>query len=439
MEIDELKDVELDLQTIVGSIHDWLEKTLLSWGVSESLVMVSKMIVITLITIVTVYILQKVTKIILNFISDRAYKLTNIDFFKFAQNNRLPHFLALIIPYTFIRGVIRIIFEDFQFMITPLIKLTDIYAVFMVIWTLVALIKSFGDILSTKPAFHKKPMKSYVQVVQIIFYIIGAGSVYCIITDKSLGTFFTAMGAASAVLLLMFKDTIMGFVGSIQISTNNMVQIGDWITMNKYGADGDVEEVNLTTVKVRNFDKTITTIPTYALISDSFQNWRGMRESGGRRLKRAIYIKQLSIRFINNEEIDKYKKVPGLAEYIDTKTKTFSQRADWDKMDSGLTAEGHMLTNIDVYIAYCINYLKHHPNIHQSLTLMVRELAPVSTGLPVEIYTFTNTTVWKEYETIVAELMNHLICATHFFGLTVYEESSGSDDFPVLLTDMRAK
>ena len=437
MQVKELEVLEVDIQLVVLAIHDWLEDILLSWGISDNLLVSTKLAIMTLISVVVVYALQRLTQVMLNFILDRSYRLTKIKFFNYATNNKLPLFLALVIPYTFVKAIGPILFKDFQYLIGLFSKFVDIFAVFVIIWTLIALIKSLGNILETKPAFQNKPMKSYIQVIQIVLYIVAIGSIYCIITGRNLGTFFAAMGAASAVLLLMFKDTIMGFVGSIQITTNNMVQIGDWITMSKYGADGDVEEVNLTTVKVRNFDKTITTIPTYALISDSFQNWRGMRDSGGRRLKRAIYVKQLTIRFVEEDELEKYKKIPGLAEFIESKAKAFLQRTQHIEMVAGLASGTHMFTNIDLYIVYCIQYLKNHPDIHQSMTLMVRELAPVSSGLPVEIYTFTNTTIWKEYEMIVVEVMNHLICATQFFGLSVHEELSGSDGYNLVLSDRR--
>ena len=189
----------------------------------------------------------------------------------------MPHYLALIVPYSFVRSAIPIIFEDLDSFISPFIKLADVYMVFMVIWTVMSFVRTIADVIQNKSAFRNRPFRSYLQVIQIVFVIIGLIVIYSILTGKSATGFFAAMGAASAVLMLMFKDTIMGFVASIQLSSNDMLQIGDWITMNKYGADGTVEEINLTTVKVVNFDKTITTIPTYALISDSFQNWRGMQ------------------------------------------------------------------------------------------------------------------------------------------------------------------
>jgi miniconductance mechanosensitive channel len=274
-------------------------------------------------------------------------------------------------------------------------------------------------------------MKSYFQVIQIFLFIFGAVVIYSIITGKSATTFFAAMGAASAILMLLFQDSIKGFAGSIQVTTNNMVQIGDWITMNKYGADGTVEEINLTTVKIRNFDKTITTVPTYSLISDSFQNWRGMQESGGRRFKRALNIKHSSIRFLTDEEIEKFKKADGLKEYIEAK------QTEYAKLNGGEGGELSLnqITNMDVFMQYGIYYLRNHAKIRNDLTLLVRQLAPTPQGLPIELYTFANTTVWAEYEIILAEIVSHFISVVKVFDLTIYEESSGSDVYDVYIRE----
>ncbi|EGK01659.1 MULTISPECIES: mechanosensitive ion channel family protein [Dysgonomonas] len=430
----DIEDLQSDYESMTVSIARWMQETLSHLGVPEQWVEYVKLIVLLAIVTITVYLLQLVVRKILTFVFHRVEKITTLSFFGYTINNKLPHYLALVVPYSFVRGAIPIVFYDFKGLISPLIKLTDIYLVFMVIWTVMALVRSFGDVLQEKPAFKNKPMKSYFQVIQIILFIFGAVVVYAILTGRSATAFFAAMGAASAVLLLMFKDSIMGFVGSIQITTNDMVQIGDWITMNKYGADGNVEEITLTTVKVRNFDKTITTIPTYALISDSFQNWRGMQESGGRRFRRALNIKYDSIRFLTEEEIEKFKKVDGLADYIKEKQGIYAKLNKQTASD--LPLNKHAITNCDLFMQYGIYYLRNHPNINKDMTLLVRQLASTTQGLPIELYTFTSTTIWAEYETILAEIMNHLISVVQYFGLTIYEESSGSDDYNVYMKRM---
>lgn len=430
----EVQDMQTDLDRFIVTLNQWMQNTLSGWGIPDQSVVLVKFIILVLVVALVVYLLQKGIRYILTFVFRKISTVTHLGFFKYTIDNRLPHFLALVIPYSFVRSAIPVVFSDFQGFISPCVKITDIYLVFMVIWTLMAIIRSFTDTLQEKPAFKNKPMTSYLQVIQIIFYIFGAVAMYSIITGKSATAFFAAMGAASAVLMLMFKDTIMGFVGSIQISSNNMVQIGDWITMNKYGADGNVEEINLTTVKVRNFDKTITTIPTYALISDSFQNWRGMQDSGGRRFKRALLVKHDSIRFLSEEELDKFKEVEGLKTYIEKKKIEYAKRNRG--VDVSVPINGHRVTNNDLFMNYAINYLKTHPNIAPNMTLLVRQLSPTSQGIPVELYSFTNTTVWAEYETVVAEVVNHLVSAIKYFDLIIYEESSGSDLFNVVLKNV---
>lgn len=427
----QLDKVEIDPMT--ATISKWMQTVLSNFGISEQWIEYTKFFILIALVVLVVYILQYLTKYILTFVLKKIHLITKLSFFDYTVKNKLPYYLALVIPYTFVRNAIPVVFYDFPAFITPLIKLTDIYMVFMVIWTVMSLIKSLANILQEKPAFHNKPIKSYIQVIYIIFFICGAVVVYSILTGKSATGFFAAMGAASAVLMLVFQDSIKGFVGSIQVSANNMVQIGDWITMNKYGADGDVQEINLTTVKIRNFDKTITTIPTYALISDSFQNWRGMKESGGRRFKRALNIKHDSIRFLTNEELDKYKKVDGLKEYIEKKQKEYAKLNKSSDSDTPLNM--HLITNNDLFLQYGIHYLKNHPNIDKNLTLLVRQLAPTAQGLPIELYTFTNTTIWAEYEVILSEIVNHFISVIKFFDLKIFEESSGSDIYDVYMRE----
>ena len=306
----------------------------------------------------------------------------------------------------------------------------------MIIWMIMALVRSFFDILKDRPAFRNKPMNSYIQVIQIIFFIFGVVAVFCIVTGSSPTKFFVAMGGASAILMLIFQDTIKGFASSIQISTNNMVQLGDWITFSKFGADGNVEEINLTTVKVRNFDMTITTIPTTALTSDSFQNWRGMVDSGGRRIKRSILIKQDTIHFLNKEEIDKYSQIDSLGAYISQKNNVFQNINNSNSVHPYMQLQ---LTNMDVFLQYCVNLMKLHPGINKNMTLLARELAPTSQGIPVEFYAFADSTALISYENTQAEIINHMICATKFFDLIVHEESAGSDDYNVNFTDVTAK
>ncbi len=240
--------------------------------------------------------------------------------------------------------------------------------------------------------------------------------------------FFSGLGAITAVLLLVFKDAILGFVAGIQISVNNMVQVGDWIEMPSENTDGDVLDVTLTTVKVQNWDKTISTIPTYSLIEQSFRNWRGMSESGGRRVKRSIKLDVNSIRFADKELLVKFQRYEILKPYLESKLAEVSQFNEGVTADMNELINGRRLTNVGTFRAYCLAYLKSHPKVHQNgMTLLVRQLAPGSEGLPIELYFFTNDIAWVAYEDIQADIFDHLLAVISQFDLRVYQKPSGKD------------
>lgn len=430
--MDEVTITKTSANFLTRKIHMLLD----NMGIPENWTNLLNLAILLIIVILIVFVLQSIIQRLLTFIFEKANKVTKLSIFKYAINNRVPHFLGLLFPYIFIINVIPIVFADYRSFIKIAVKITDIFMVFIVIWMIMAIIKSFVNLLQEKPAFRHKPMKSYLQVIQIILYIFGAVSIFSILTGKSATVFFTAMGAASAVLLLMFKDTIMGFVSSIQISANNMVMLGDWITMNKYGADGNVEEINLTTVKVRNFDNTITTIPTYSLITDSFQNWRGMQESGGRRLKRSIYVKQNDIRILTDSELDSFEKTDALKGYIKTKREKYAEINNKLNIAENSVLKGFQITNCDLFIQYAIWYLQNNPDIRQDMTVLVREQAPSESGLPIEIYAFINKTSLTDFERISIEIFNHLYSHIKLFSLNVHESSTGTDSYNVYVKEI---
>ena len=264
-------------------------------------------------------------------------------------------------------------------------------------------------------------MQSVIQSIKLIFGIICFIYVISILMDKSPVAILSGLGAMSAVLMLVFKDTILGFTAGLQLSTNKMVEIGDWIEMSKYGADGDVIDIGLNVVKVRNFDKTITTIPTYALVSDSFKNYRGMRESGGRRIKRAIKIDIHSIKFLTEEDIKRLEKANLLAPYLQEKRNEIKNYNESNKFDLSVAMNGRRLTNIGTLRAYILTYLKNHPNINKDMTIMVRQLAPDEYGIPLEIYCFTSTTVWSDYENIQSDIFDHIYSVLGEFDIKPYQ------------------
>lgn len=272
-----------------------------------------------------------------------------------------------------------------------------------------------------------RPIKGYLQVLKIAAYVVGSIVIISVLLDRSPLILLGGIGAATAVLMLVFQNTILGFVASIQLTENDMVRLGDWIEMPNHNADGFVTEISLHTVKVQNWDKTVTTIPTYAMVSESFKNWRGMQESGGRRIKRAVYIDMTSIQFCNEEMLERFKKIQYIQEYLKNKTLDVLQYNQKHQADFSSPVNGRRLTNIGTFRAYVDAYLRNNPNIRQDTTLLVRQLSPTEHGLPIEIYAFANTTAWSEYETIQADLFDHILAVVPEFDLRIFQSPAGHD------------
>ncbi|WP_196889016.1 mechanosensitive ion channel family protein [Aureivirga sp. CE67] len=311
----------------------------------------------------------------------------------------------------------------------PIVKgITDIFIVIVITEILMNFISAVKEIFEDNEKFKDKPIASIAQLLKIISFIIAAILSISIAINESPLILLSGLGAAAAVIMLAFKDSILGFVGSIQLSLNDMVRVGDWVTVPKYGADGDVLEINLTTIKVQNFDKTITTIPTYAFISDSFTNWRGMEESKGRRIKRAVSIKINSIVFCTDTMIERFKKIELISEFIaqkETEIKLFNQENQVDKKTSSIN--GRQMTNIGVFRAYLEAYLNRNPNIQKGMTCMVRQLPPTEKGIPIEVYAFSKDKNWVNYEGIIADVFDHIFAVVPEFDLEIFSAPSGND------------
>lgn len=282
-------------------------------------------------------------------------------------------------------------------------------------------------VYSERDQFRDRPLKGLLQTAQIVVYFVGVIAIISILIDRSPVVLLTGLGASAAILLLVFKDSIMGFVSGIQLSANNMLMVGDWIAMPKYGADGTVIEVTLSTVKVRNWDNTITTIPPYALVSDSFQNWRGMRESGGRRVKRSINIDMNSIKFCTPEMLTRYRKVRLLKDYVEDTEKIIATYNKKHGIDNSVLVNGRRQTNLGVFRAYLTSYLKSLPDVNQELTCMVRQLQPTETGIPLELYFFSSIKDWIPYETVQADVFDHVLAIIPEFDLHVFQNPTGED------------
>ncbi len=335
----------------------------------------------------------------------------------------LSHLLPAIVVYYSIPEL----FEQSDVLVQILRKLVVTYVIINIINVSHKFLKALEYIGLHSKRFEGKPVSSYVQVSLIVIYIAGGVFIISNLLDKSATTILTTFGAATAVILLIFRDTILGLVASIQISGNDMVRIGDWVSMPKYGADGDVIEINLTTVKVRNWDKTISTVPTYAFISDSFVNWRGMTNQGVRRIKRSIFIDLHSIKFVDPELFERFNKFERVAQYVKQRQDEIDKANQERKVDKSVLINGRHMTNIGVFRHYIESYLRQHPKIASEEVLMVRQLQPGENGIPLEIYCFSNDIAWINYENIQSDVMDHLLAAVDHFDLKVFQNPSGGD------------
>lgn len=342
-------------------------------------------------------------------------------------HNKVFKAAALLVPLMFMESMMSIAFYDFPILLTFTNKLVVVFIILAIMVIVNRLFNAIRDILWSIESFKDKPVQSYTQILKIIVSGILIIVILSVLTNKTPVFFLTSLGAISAILLLIFRDTILGFVGSIQMASYDMIRIGDWVTMEKYGADGDVEEINLTTVKVRNFDKTITTIPTYSLISDSFKNWRGMEESDGRRIKRSVLIHLDSVKFASKELLEKLKEIPSLKDFITKRELEIEKYNETHGFVGKKQVYGRRQTNLGLFRNYIQYSLQRNPEINQEMTLMVRQKESTEHGVPLEIYCFTKKKDWESYEVVQADLFDHIFAIISEFELRLFESPSGHD------------
>jgi len=397
------------------------------FGLEEQLAINLNLVLNLIITLIIAFIIFKILRVFAENVVHKIAAKSKTDFDDFLVKNKTFLHLSNLLTVNFISVLIPSVLIDFQSAEIYAEKLVSFLTVIFIITLLRSILLTVKDFLKTIDAFKDKPIESYIQVFMIVIWLIGIVILFSIVTDKSLTTLFTGLGALSAVLLLIFKDTILGFVASIQVSVNDTVRIGDWITMEKYGADGDVYEINLASVKVRNFDNTITTIPTYYLISDSFKNWRGMSQSGGRRIKRAVLIKANSIQFLNPDEIAEFKKIKLVSDYVVERSNEINVHNKKVNADKSVLINGRNLTNFGMFRRYVDEYLKQHPSVNKNMMVMSRQLAPTPHGIPLEIYAFSQDKVWINYERIMADIFDHILASIPYFKLEAFEYPTGKD------------
>jgi len=348
-------------------------------------------------------------------------KKTKTKFDDLLITNKTTKYISYLIPLVFVYKSVPIILNDFVYWESIFGKLIGIYIVLLVLWIVRTIFNAFRDYLKQNPVYSDKPIDSYIQVIMIILWMIGITVMISELFEIKPNTLFTTIGAVSAIIILIFRDTILGFVASVQVSLNDMVRIGDWITFEKFGADGDVIEINLATVKVRNFDNTTTTIPTYSMIADSFRNWRGMLNSDGRRIKRHILIKAKSIKFLSDEEVQSMKNIQLIHSYIESRQAEIHKYNTINDVDKSLPINGRNLTNFGLFRKYITQYLQNYPGLNKEMILLCRQLQPTAQGIPLEIYAFTKDKRFENYEYIMSDIFDHIFASVAFFDLEIFE------------------
>lgn len=346
---------------------------------------------------------------------------TKSTFDDFLVANKTAKYIAHLVPLYYISIKIPIVLDDFVYWENLFGKSVKIFIIILSLFIVRSVFNSLKDYLKTLPKYNDKPIDSYIQVIMIVLWIYALLSIILLLFDTKKSSLLTAFGSISALIILVFRDTILGFVASIQVTVNDMVRIGDWITVDKFGADGEVEEINLATVKVRNFDNTTSTIPTYSLISDSFRNWRGMINSDGRRIKRHILIKGATVRFVTNQELESFKRIQFVSNYIDKKKMDIDKFNMANNIDKSLNVNGRNMTNLGLFRKYIQKYIETHPGINKDMHLLVRHLQPTEKGIPLEIYCFSKDKKWENYEYIMADIFDHIIASVPYFDLELFE------------------
>ncbi len=417
------------------NLEHWARDWFLEKGVTEQtasyLTLALDVVLLVLISLIADFIARR---IIMGFVSSYVKRSKN-DYDDIFLEKKVFSGLSHLVPALIIYYTLPWLLDGIVISVDIFLKIINIYMIIIFLMVIARFLRSLEYIGLRTERFEGKPISSYIQVFILTSYIIGGILIISMIIGRSPLTILTAFGAATAVILLIFRDTILGLVASIQIAANDMVRLGDWVSLDKYGADGDVIDINLTSVKVRNWDKTITTVPTYSFIADSFKNWRGMQAMGIRRIKRSINIDISSIKFVSDDMRDRFLKYQRVSDYVKQRQTEIDQFNQETKADKSELINGRHMTNIGVFRRYALRYLEEHPKIDQKETVMVRQLQPTEEGLPLEIYAFSSDIAWVNYENIQADIFDHLIAAVEKFDLRIFQNPSGTDFKTLQLRD----
>ncbi len=405
-------------------IEDWL----VNIGVAPEVTQGLKMVILCLVMLMLAGIIWYIGQLFLDRVVGRLAKRTKTNFDDFLVQKGFFRKVGHIFPILVISSTAPVVFTDYPNWQPLIVRLTNALAIIFVLRAIDAFVNGVGRYFAHTEKYRDKPVASFTQLVKILVWLIGGLLLGGIILGKSPLVMFGTLGAASAVLLFVFKDAILGFVASIQLSINDMIRIGDWVAVPKYGADGDVIEINLTTVKVQNWDRTISTVPTYSFVSDGVTNWRGMQESGGRRIKRAVNLEISSVKLCDSEMLERFRKIELVRPYIDQRRMEIEEYNSERKVDTTASiVNGRRMTNIGVFRNYILAYLRNNPRINQEMTCMVRQLGPTEHGVPLEVYCFSALKTWVEYESVQSDLFDHILAVAPHFDLDIFEAPSGSD------------
>ena len=402
-------------------VFDLIEPVLKKLDFGADFTLYGNLLVNLLVLMVLAYAIDYLAKKILIIGLAIVATYTKSTFDDFLVANKTAKYIAHLVPLYYISIKIPIVLDDFVYWENLFGKSVKIFIIILSLFIVRSVFNSLKDYLKTLPKYNDKPIDSYIQVIMIVLWIYALLSIILLLFDTKKSSLLTAFGSISALIILVFRDTILGFVASIQVTVNDMVRIGDWITVDKFGADGEVEEINLATVKVRNFDNTTSTIPTYSLISDSFRNWRGMINSDGRRIKRHVLIKGATVRFVTNEELESFKRIQFVSNYIDKKKLDIDKFNMANNIDKSLNVNGRNMTNLGLFRKYIQKYIETHPGINKDMHLLVRHLQPTEKGIPLEIYCFSKDKKWENYEYIMADIFDHIIASVPYFDLELFE------------------
>ena len=409
---------------MIETLKNWLESQIAIEWINNLILQTSTIILLLLIG----YVLFLVGKFIILGLIAKLIKKTETHIDDLLIQHRIPHRIIQLIILAISHQINKSLFFSETVIYNTNESILSLLIILSIVAIFDALLNFANSLFSQSKYAEKFPAKSLIQALKLILYFFGVIFILSIILDKSPLFFISGLGALTAVLLIVFKDPLLGLVAGVQVSANNLIQIGDWIEIPSHNSNGVVKDLTLTTLKVENWDQTISSIPMQTLITDSFKNWRQMGQSAGRRIKRSILIDANSIDFIDSELLDGLNQIPLLAEYLKEKDKELAEYNTSDSANSlNKTNIQRRLTNIGTFRAYCFEYLKNNPNVNSDLTLIVRQLEPTEGGIPLEIWTYSATTNWIAYESIQSDIFDHLYSVLHKFNLRVYQKPSGTD------------